>query len=252
MLLAHDGVGEGAAVVLIHGITECRQVWQPLIAPLAERYRVVAVDLRGHGESEAGDAYDPITLAGDVAETLAHLDAQSPLVVGHSLGGVVATAFAAIAHPRAVINVDQPLRLAAFKDGLSQLEPMLRGDAATFQAAMDMVFQPLAGPLPAAEATRVDALRRADRAVVLAIWQTIFDSTPNELDEAVAMLTSAVTVPYLSLHGIDPGPEYSTWLSDHIPTATVEVWPEHGHYPHFVQQERFLSRLTEFDRQSLR
>ncbi|TPW14804.1 MAG: aiiM [Acidimicrobiaceae bacterium] len=247
MLLADESTGEGPALVLIHGITECRQMWQPLIAPLSERYHVVAVDLRGHGESGTGDAYDPITLATDVAETLANLDAQSPLVVGHSLGGVVATAFAAVARPRAVLNVDQPLRLAAFKDGLSQLEPMLRGDAATFQAAMDMVFQPLLGPLPADEAARVGDLQRADQAVVLAIWGTIFDSTPDQLDDAVATLAAAVTVPYLSLHGIDPGTEYTTWLRGHIPTATVEVWPEQGHYPHLVQPARFLERLIDFD-----
>jgi pimeloyl-ACP methyl ester carboxylesterase len=249
MLLAHERTGEGPALVLIHGITECRESWRPLIPALVEHYDVVAVDLRGHGASPPpdGGAFDPITLATDVAETLADLDMHTPLVVGHSLGGAVATAFAAVARPRAVLNVDQPLRLAAFKDGLAQLEPMLRGDPASFQTAIDMVFGQLMGPLSTEETRRLRALRRADQAVVLAIWSTIFESTADELDAAVTELAAAVTAPYLSLHGIDPGSEYTRWLQALIPTATVEVWPEQGHYPHLVHPARFLERLVDFD-----
>lgn len=247
MLLAHDSVGDGPALVLVHGITECRQVWEPLIAPLAQRYRVVALDLRGHGSSAHGDTYDPITMATDVAETLASIDIQAPLIVGHSLGGLIATACAVVARPRAVLNVDQPLRLAAFKDGLAQLEPMLRGDEASFSAAIDLIFEQMMGPLDAEQAARVRALRRPDPTVVLGIWGTVFESTPDELDAAVHTLTQAVAVPYLSLHGTDPGAEYSAWLRGCIPSSTVEVWPEQGHYPHLVQPARFLERLFDFD-----
>lgn len=253
MLLAHDITGahdSGDAardLVLIHGITESRETWRPLIVPLAEWYRVVAVDLRGHGSSQKGDVYDPVTLATDVAETLTSLGVVNPLVVGHSLGGVVATAFAAVARPRAVLNVDQPLRLAAFKDALGQLEPMLRGDDETFRAAIDLVFQQMMGPLPDAEADRVASLRHADQSVVLGIWGTVFESTADELDRSVRALASSVTVPYLSLHGIDPGAEYTSWLRGCIPSAAVEVWPEQGHYPHLVQPTRFLERLLDFD-----
>ncbi len=63
----------------------------------------------------------------------------------------------------------------------------------------------------------------------------------------MAALAGAVKVPYLSLHGIDPGPEYAPWLTRLVPTATVEVWPEHGHYPHLVDQARFLQRLHDFE-----
>ncbi|MFM2069768.1 MAG: hypothetical protein RLZZ623_31 [Actinomycetota bacterium] len=247
MQLAHECTGEGPALVLIHGITECLETWRPLIAPLSDRYRVIAVDLRGHGRSGGGDTYDPVTLATDVIDTLDLLDVHTPLVIGHSLGGVVATACAAISRPRAVLNVDQPLRLASFKDALTQLEPMLRGDQASFQTAIDLVFQQMMGPLDESEARRVSALRRADQAVVLSIWGTIFASSTDELDLAVGLLTAAVTVPYLSLHGIDPGPEYTTWLRHHIPSSTVEVWPEQGHYPHLTQPARFLERLFDFD-----
>src|SRR5215203_5233032 len=167
MHLAHERTGSGPALILIHGITERHESWRPLIGPLAEQYEVVAVDLRGHGDSPTGDPYDPVTLATDVHETVTALGLVNPLVIGHSLGGVVASAYAAVARPRAVINVDQPLRLAAFKDALGQLEPMLRGDEASFRTAMDMIFESMWGPLPAAEIARIGALRDARQDVVL-------------------------------------------------------------------------------------
>ncbi len=249
MQLAYERTGSGPSLVLVHGITESRHTWDPLVPALAEMYDVVSVDLRGHGESPSGDGYDPITLATDVAETLAAAgDAMTtPLIVGHSLGGIVASAFATVARPRAVVNVDQPLRLADFKAGLTQLEPMLRGDDESFRTAIDLVFQSMMGPLGADEIDRVRALRRADQAVVLSIWGTVFESTTDELDAAVAALAGAITVPYLSLHGIDPGEDYTQWLRKLVPSATVEVWPEQGHYPHLLHRDRFIERLVDFD-----
>lgn len=248
MHLDHDRTGSGPALVLVHGITESRATWQPLLPMLAEEFDVVAVDLRGHGRSPRAAAYDPVSMATDLAETLDELGVTHPLVVGHSLGGVVATAFAAIARPRAVVNVDQPLRLAVFKETLGQLEPMLRGDAASFRAAIDLVFASMRGPLPDDEVARVEGARRADQQVVLGVWGTVFESTADELDATVAGLAGAVTVPYLSLHGIDPGEEYTAWLRGLVPTATVEVWPEQGHYPHLVHPARFVERIVDFDR----
>ncbi len=60
-------------------------------------------------------------------------------------------------------------------------------------------------------------------------------------------LTADVHVPYLALHGIDPGPDYASWLHGIIPTSTVEVWDGDGHYPHLVEPARFLDRLRAFE-----
>jgi len=60
-----------------------------------------------------------------------------------------------------------------------------------------------------------------------------------------------VTVPLLSLHGLDAGPDYAAWLAARIPTATVEVWTDEqgrplGHHPHLMAPERFVARVREF------
>ena len=58
---------------------------------------------------------------------------------------------------------------------------------------------------------------------------------------------TGITVPYLSLHGDDPGDDYASWLTSHCANATIEVWPDHGHYPHLVDQQRFLDRIDAFE-----
>lgn len=65
-------------------------------------------------------------------------------------------------------------------------------------------------------------------------------------DALVSAMAGNINVPYLSLHGIDPGPTYAMWLTARIPTAAVELWPDLGHYPHLVEPDRFVSRLDAF------
>jgi pimeloyl-ACP methyl ester carboxylesterase len=189
-------------------------------------------------------------MASDVRETVLAsgvAGVDEALLVGHSLGGIVVSAYGAMFPTRGIVNVDQPLRLSAFKEGLSQLEPLLRGDADSFAMAIGLVFGSMAGALPAAEADRIEALRRADQSVVLGIWATVFDSTPDELDAQVDALAGGITAPYLALHGMDPGEGYAAWLTGAVPSAAYELWPDVGHYPHLVDPERFLARLAAFD-----
>lgn len=251
MLLAHELIGRTAdpALVLIHGITDSRQMWYPLLPDLAANHFVLAIDLRGHGQSDTDDGYDPISYAADVVDTAAALGLSDAVVVGHSLGGVVASAFAAIAPCRGVVSIDQPLRLSSFKEALSQLAPMLNGTRESFDQALELMFATMDGPLSADQQARLRQHRRADQTVVLATWASVFESTPEELDATVEALAAGITVPYLSLHGTDPGPDYAPWLQHLVPTATVEVWPNMGHYLHLVDPGRFLARLAEFEAQ---
>jgi pimeloyl-ACP methyl ester carboxylesterase len=242
--------GDGPVLVLVHGITESRRAWDPVVAPLiAAGHRVIAVDLRGHGASSHVPPYDLTTMAGDLACVLDVEGVDEALLVGHSLGGAVVSAYAGTGPCRGVVNVDQPLALAGFKDVLGQLEPALRGDSAGFRAAIEAIFDQMAGPLGGAERWRVDHLRDPDQDVVLGVWELILGSSVAELDTAVDSLVGAITVPYLSLHGIDPGPDYERWLTDRVAGAIVDVWPGLGHYPHLVEPQRFVERLIAFDRQ---
>jgi pimeloyl-ACP methyl ester carboxylesterase len=241
--------GSGRPLVLVHGITESRRSWDPVVAPLvAAGYRVVSFDLRGHGDSSTASSYDLGSMSADLSAVIAAHELDSPLLVGHSLGGAVVSAAAASGVDcRGVVNVDQPLALAGFKAALAPLEPMLRGTSDEFDAAIGAVFEQMVGPLDERERSRISAIRQADQQVVLGVWDLVLTSTPVELDAVVDALAGSITVPYLSLHGIDPGPDYEPWLTSRISSATVEVWPDHGHYPHLVDVDRFVARIVEFD-----
>ena len=248
--IEYDRRGAGDPLVLVHGITERRASWDPLVDPLvAAGFDVLRVDLRGHGASSRTPPYDLATMAGDLGAVVADAGITDPVLVGHSLGGAVVSAYAAGAPCRGVVNVDQPLALADFQESLGQLEPLLRGDDGQFQQAITMVFEQMAGPLAGPARRRVEELRSAEQDVVLGIWEPVLSSPAGELDAMTEAIASSITVPYLSLHGIDPGPAYAEWLTGLIPTAVVEVWPDHGHYPHLVDQERFVARLLEFQQQ---
>ncbi|WP_433548962.1 alpha/beta fold hydrolase [Streptomyces sp. CA-294286] len=79
--------GEGDRVaLLIHGIMSDHRAWRTVGPALADKgYRVIAVDLRGHGLSGRGDTYTPDAFADDLVETL---PTDAELAVGHSLGGL--------------------------------------------------------------------------------------------------------------------------------------------------------------------
>jgi len=240
--------GAGDSLVLVHGITESRRTWDPLIAPLiANGYRVVAIDLRGHGASSKVAPYDLATMAGDLGAVLAQEGIGDALVVGHSLGGAVVSAYAAEGPCRGVINVDQPLALSGFKDVLGQLEPALRGDPTRCAAALGAMFDQMAGPLAGHERQRIDRVRTVDQDVVLGVWELVLSASAEELDAVVDAVAGAVTAPYLSLHGIDPGPDYEGWLTSRVASATVDIWPGLGHYPHLLEPDRFVDRVVAFD-----
>jgi pimeloyl-ACP methyl ester carboxylesterase len=91
--LAHTRHGSGEPLVLLHGLGSSRSVWEPVLATLAERFDVIAIDLPGFGDSEAlPDDVEPspAALAATVADTLARLGVVAPHVAGNSLGGWIA------------------------------------------------------------------------------------------------------------------------------------------------------------------
>jgi pimeloyl-ACP methyl ester carboxylesterase len=105
-----DPRGAGIPIVLVHGFGHNRVVWEKLVDELSEDFRPISVDLRGHAESPWSPtaAYHPSDYAADLPALLDRLKIDRSIVIGHSLGGNVATLFAAT-NPerlRALVLVD--------------------------------------------------------------------------------------------------------------------------------------------------
>ncbi|MET8092227.1 alpha/beta hydrolase [Micromonospora sp. NPDC005220] len=239
--LTHDVNGSGPLLVAIHGMTENRHFWDSV--PLDEHFRVIRVDLRGHGESPRVGPYDPWTLADDVHEVLNTLRIEEPpLVMGHSYGGVVVTAYASRFPVRGVVNVDQTLNITPLPAPVAEA---VRGDG--YRQFMTAGFTRMYGELDPAVAGELSERREIRHDVLVDAWAPLLDLSSDELTAFVADLIPARPTPYLSIHGLPVDDSYARWLDDRIPGAVVEVAPVVTHYPHLADPSWFVQRLTAFD-----
>jgi pimeloyl-ACP methyl ester carboxylesterase len=109
--------GSGPPVVLLHGFPETSFAWRHQIPVLAEKYHVIAPDLRGYGETDKPAAgYDKRTMALDLVELLKGRGLGKIALVGHDRGARVATRFTKD-HPalvdRLVVMDNVPTRVVA-------------------------------------------------------------------------------------------------------------------------------------------
>lgn len=104
-------LGRGPTLVLIHSMGGTRTTWTPTVRKLTSGYRTVMVDLPGHGESPLPDPFSLEAAADAIGEMLGTLKAESTVVVGQGMGGVVAL-LALSAHPeraRGLVLIDASL-----------------------------------------------------------------------------------------------------------------------------------------------
>lgn len=87
--------GKGKAVVLLHGFLGSHKIWEQTINDLSKSYRVIAIDLPGHGHTDCvGYAHSMDLMAKCVKSVLDSLKLKRYVIVGHSMGGYVGLAFA--------------------------------------------------------------------------------------------------------------------------------------------------------------
>src|SRR5947209_16387288 len=104
-MLAHERIGSGPPLVLLHGVGHRRQAWYPVVDELAGQREVVLVDLPGHGES---DPFEPAgrpvvdALRDELVAFLHEQGLDRPHIAGNSLGGRIALEAGAIGLARSV------------------------------------------------------------------------------------------------------------------------------------------------------
>lgn len=100
--LYYESHGEGRPVLLIHGLSGTHELWKYQVPALAERSRVITLDLRGHGQSDKPPGpYSVPLFADDVLGLLDHLNLETAVLVGLSMGGGTVQTFA-LAYPMRV------------------------------------------------------------------------------------------------------------------------------------------------------
>ncbi len=92
---ADRGARSGPAVVFIHGYTDNARDWVPMLPYISKRYRLILVDIRGHGRSSKPECcYTRLDFAYDIKLLLDALGVRRADIIGHSLGSIIAQTFA--------------------------------------------------------------------------------------------------------------------------------------------------------------
>ena len=87
--------GAGSAIVLLHGFLENKKMWLDYVTLFSDKYRIITIDLLGHGKTEPlGYVHSMEENANVVHEVLEHLKIEKATILGHSMGGYVGLAFA--------------------------------------------------------------------------------------------------------------------------------------------------------------
>lgn len=243
-MLAHSDRGEGPSIVFAHGLGGDRGRWDPIIERLDDRFRCVAVDLPGHGEStdEGCNAIDATTA---IHEVVRHLGLEAPTLVGHSLGATIALVYGAVYGPRSLVALDPVgLYLPDLAEGIGPFADRLRGDE--FDAAFSEWEAALLAPVPEDRRAGLQAAIHPRQDVVLSYWSTLLDpEAARESQPGFDAAVAGIHVPALICLADPPSPADAAVL-DGLSTATVEVYECGTHFLHLLDPDRFATRIADW------
>ncbi len=93
--ITYTDQGKGTAVVLLHGFYENKEMWNAFVPEFSKKHRIITIDLLGHGQTEClGYVHSMEDQADMVHHVLHELKIRKAVLVGHSMGGYIALAFA--------------------------------------------------------------------------------------------------------------------------------------------------------------
>lgn len=250
-----DLQGEGPPVVLLHSVgLSTREGWRAQMPVLSERYRVLSHDFRGLGHSAKGDKPAEVaTYVADLAALLDHVGIERAVLVGVSLGGFVAQAFA-LAHPdrvRALVLVSTACRIAAGNSG-ARAERNRRIRAEGMEVAADTQLETHFEPDFLAAHPDVLSWYRGhyvanDPETYTAIMEDLgqFDSCSRLGEIRCPTLVLAGSKDASNVAGGVPG-RAARVLADGIPNARLAIIEGCHHYPQIEKAEEFNAQVIGF------
>ena len=257
-LLAYIDMGPrtGPPVVLIHGYTDSARDWVPLLPYLSKRYRIIVVDIRGHGRSSKPECcYTRLDFAYDVKLLLDSLGVRRADIVGHSLGSIIAQTFAEYwpertAHVVLISstggsppNRPKKPRQFDFAAEIRKLKEPIDPDSPFMIAWWD-------SPTPV-DPDFIRRQRQDAAAIPLRVWLAVLDQA-LPADNAFADLQSTLPrlkAPALLIWGSkDPIMEEDVRrsLRDALPQAEVRIFEGLGHNPFWEDPRDVAQAIDDF------
>jgi len=253
MKIAHETRGSGEPLVLVHGLAYDRHGWGRLPDLLAEHFRVVLIDNRGVGESDAPPGpYTVAEMSEDFVGILDELGIERTNLFGVSLGGYIAQELA-LAYPERLAK----LVLASTAPGGPKAHPMPAAGLEAFgkyptmerEAGLRLMVENSLGERGVRDvpglADEIFAYRLA-HAPSLAAWQAqaYAGATFDSYDRIGAIVAPTLVVQGGADTVVDP--HNAELLGELIPNARVEIVPDRGHLLVWEDSERVAELVTEF------
>ena len=251
----HDGIvlsgaaagdPDGEPMVLLHGYSDSWRSYLPLMRELPPRLRLIALSLRGHGDSaKPAGPYGTGPMARDVAAAMDQLGIARATIVGHSMGSLVAQRFAQEYAPRVsrlvligafVALKGNPGGEAMWRDALSGMaDPVDRAFAQAFQESS------LARPVPAdfLAGTIDESLKLPAR-----VWRAVFDPLRQEDRSALLGRIAAETTLIWGDRDAFCSRAMQDQLARSIPKARLLVYEGTGHAPHWEEPARAAADIA--------
>jgi pimeloyl-ACP methyl ester carboxylesterase len=260
--LAVREAGKGKPILLIHGLGASSYTWRAITPQLARTNRVIALDLKGFGESEKplDDAYSISDQARLVEDYIARNDLRGVTLVGHSFGGAVAMAVA----------------LDDAQHGARRIEKLVLIDSLAYKQPVPFFFRVLQTPIigelgmnlipPDIQIARALAVayyhddRVKDETIATyasplqteggrhALLRTV-ESLANEDADAFAARYPKLKTPALLIwcaHDRIVPMRFGKRLSNDLPNAKIDIIEECGHIPQEEEPEETLAAIQKF------
>lgn len=241
-----QGDPQGEPMIMLHGYTDSWNTYALVLPLLSPAYHVFALDQRGHGESSKTAA--DFTVESYVADVVAFMDVQGiakATVVGHSLGSMVAQ-LVAIQHPA---RVERLVLVGSMTVGgnLGVLE---------FNAAVQTLTDPIdpAFVRDFQTSTQINAISPAFMDKVVAeslkvpahVWrQTMASFVQQETTPDLHKISAPTLIMWGDQDPYFPRSDQET-LATLIPQATLDIYDQVSHNPHWEQPQRFVADLEQF------
>jgi pimeloyl-[acyl-carrier protein] methyl ester esterase len=237
----------------IHGWCMSSAVWMKQRIALSSKYRVISIDLRGHGKSSLpGDGFHSRGCAEDIVGLLEYLDITAAMIVGWSLGVFIAMESFLLDRSRIaklVLVSGTPLFVSSpdFPYGLSSGEAsgmalkVQRNIQRAVTGFMSLMFTP-----EEIEKTDVDAILAS---VTIPTTDVALQALDSLISTDMREQLSVITCPTLIINGDRDRiclPEASDFMKSHIEQSQQMVFAGCGHAPFLTQSSKFNASLEEF------
>ena len=247
-----DSGGSNPPLILLHGIARHAHTFDHLVPEFSRRYRVIAVDMRGHGDSawSPEGAYLVQDYVKDLEGLIAELRLRNVTLLGNSTGGRVVQVYAGL-HPdnvaRLVVEDVGPERPQNIADAFARrVEQEKNGWASEDELVAQLVAQNRRTPEPLLRTYAHFGIKKVDGRY---FWKRDPNLVKGFVETELWDSVRKITAPTLYVIGggsrIVP-PETQQKLKDTLPNVRIVVMPGLGHYPDEEDTTGFMKIVGEF------